>query len=520
MATVDKKYLDLAGLQKLVQKKAIVVHPTYTETSAAAVKVGTDANGHVKLGTAIVPSDIGAVPTTRKVNNKPLSADVTLGVSDISGAVPNTRTIAGVDLKDNITAAELAQALGISGAMNFIGVSTTDPAGTSGATVTGHTSWKKGDVVIYNRTGETNYEEYIATADDNEHWELLGDADSYALKTVTISAGTGLTGGGDLTQNRTISLATYGTEKTAGIYKVGADAYGRVNIGSAITVSSSGAHTHTVDIAANKVVTTVNTKGYSWSLNKGTDNANVKKVVTGYTAATSKLATTSVTGVSGETTASKATAGTAKNVASAGTAVVYGKADVGEAVANVAIVKDTTTKIGAANVGATKTFVTGLNKTAYHAEYIEDTGTLKLSVISPATDSITGATGASKTISDFVNTASIAPAVSAPSTQTIIPAVANGTITPYTFTDVTVPVAAASATTVATGSLTTSGSGATVATGLNTPSTADVLGSATTITVSNPSTGAQATLAYSGTKSAVTGAGTATEAGEHTHGLA
>ena len=37
-------------------------------------------------------SDIGAVPTTRKINNKPLSSDITLTASDI-GALPNTTTI-------------------------------------------------------------------------------------------------------------------------------------------------------------------------------------------------------------------------------------------------------------------------------------------------------------------------------------------------------------------------------------------------------------------------------------------
>ena len=48
----------------------------------------------------------------------------------------------------------------------------------------------------------------------------------FALKTVAINAGTGLTGGGTLSANRTLSLATVGT---AGTYtKVTVDAYGRV----------------------------------------------------------------------------------------------------------------------------------------------------------------------------------------------------------------------------------------------------------------------------------------------------
>ena len=38
---------------------------------------------------AYTASDVGAVPTTRKVNSKALSADITLSASDV-GAVPTT----------------------------------------------------------------------------------------------------------------------------------------------------------------------------------------------------------------------------------------------------------------------------------------------------------------------------------------------------------------------------------------------------------------------------------------------
>ena len=144
MAVTDKKYVDLTGLQKLVQKKALVVHPTTSATqSAGAYKISIDANGHVTNIVALYAADINAVPTSR--------------------------TIAGLELSTNITNSALAQALGISGAMNFIGVSTTDPTSSSGATVSGHTSWKKGDVVLYQESGATGYEEYIATANDNAH---------------------------------------------------------------------------------------------------------------------------------------------------------------------------------------------------------------------------------------------------------------------------------------------------------------------------------------------------------------
>ena len=57
-----------------------------------------------------------------------------------------------------------------------------------------------------------------------------------ALRDITISAGTGLTGGGNLTANRTISLSTSGV--IAGDYtKVTVDVYGRVTSGSSLIAS-------------------------------------------------------------------------------------------------------------------------------------------------------------------------------------------------------------------------------------------------------------------------------------------
>ncbi|MCE7729605.1 phage tail-collar fiber domain-containing protein [Vibrio campbellii] len=47
-------------------------------------------------------SDVGAVPTTRKVNNKPLSSDITLTSSDV-GAVPTTRKVNNKPLSSDIT---------------------------------------------------------------------------------------------------------------------------------------------------------------------------------------------------------------------------------------------------------------------------------------------------------------------------------------------------------------------------------------------------------------------------------
>ena len=156
------------------------------------------------------------------------------------------------DVTVNITAADL----GLSAPLDFIGISTTDPK-VEGATVEGHTVWLKGEVVIYQRTGESGYEEYVNIDGNNTSasWELLGDAESYALKSIQINAGTGLTGGGDLTQNRTLSLAdNYGDTKNP---------YG-MKPGSNVLISPSGVGGYPVfralskeDLPASLVVTDI-----------------------------------------------------------------------------------------------------------------------------------------------------------------------------------------------------------------------------------------------------------------------
>ena len=50
----------------------------------------------------ITTDKIGAVPVTRKINNKPLSGDVTLGAGDV-GAVPVARKVNGKPLNADIT---------------------------------------------------------------------------------------------------------------------------------------------------------------------------------------------------------------------------------------------------------------------------------------------------------------------------------------------------------------------------------------------------------------------------------
>lgn len=62
----------------------------------------------------------------------------------------------------------------LNGAMHFIGVSTTDPNGESGPTVTSVASFKAGDVVVF------GYDEYVF---DGTKWLALGNESIYAKKT-------------------------------------------------------------------------------------------------------------------------------------------------------------------------------------------------------------------------------------------------------------------------------------------------------------------------------------------------
>lgn len=74
------------------------------------------------------------------------------------------------DLKTKIT--------GLTGAMHFIGESTTDPVGDTGATVEGHTTFASGDVCLYN-TKEFVY--------NGIQWKELGDEGSHLTKTEAAS---------------------------------------------------------------------------------------------------------------------------------------------------------------------------------------------------------------------------------------------------------------------------------------------------------------------------------------------
>lgn len=336
MATEIKKYLDLEGLQHLIEKlnneKRIVKHPTDAAASASPVRVGRDANGHVVLGDALAKvADTGSYDD---LLDKPTIGTGTLTIQ-ANGATKGTfNANAENDTTINITLGDL----GVDSALHFRGVFTATSEVTNP---------QNGDVCLVGST------EHIYS---DGTWYELGDEASHALKSITISGdGTYILGGGDLSQDRTLSHKTY-TAASAAAVKIGRDSGGHVVIGGALGTVAAGEHDHDVtsSIPANTFLTSASGSTTKISLDKTNDT-----FIKSYSGVTGNLVTTKITGTNGTVTASKATAGTAKDVAKAGTAVVYGKANVGSAV-SVATRASSQTTVGDANVGSEIT-ITGVS---------------------------------------------------------------------------------------------------------------------------------------------------------------
>lgn len=178
-----------------------------------------DNTGLSRLWQHILALAADLTPKSRKINGKPLSSDVTITAAD----------------------------LGLEQAMKFLGTSgiaisdgDTDPNITVGGQAV---VAELGNVVLYNG------KEYVFSS---AGWEELGDEGSHALKSITISAGNGLTGGGDLSANRTISAkaGTGITVNSSGIHNAGVRAI--TKSGSSISVNTNGT-TSTIGFTASDV---------------------------------------------------------------------------------------------------------------------------------------------------------------------------------------------------------------------------------------------------------------------------
>jgi hypothetical protein len=319
------------------------------------------------------------------------------------------------------------------------------------------------------------------------------------------------------TNTITLTHATTHTAATAAAKKVGMDTYGHVVLGDSLTMSTTGAHTHSVSasgsITPNLSVTTryltASASGAAVGAN-GTASAITSLSI-------SKLKTASITPA-----VSNGTVVPAVTVASGSrpTRTVYSSVTASKATAGTAIT------YGNANRATSATSVVNSvgksSKTCYTASYDSDTACLNLSAVT----------------FDAVGTVS---------TKSIYEATASTTtLTPYSFTDVTasnitsnsevevakagtaVSVAkAGTAVTYATGAVDVSDtSGASVALGVATGGTTTVLTGVKitaqpTITLTAGTTSSTEAITYvqaaSGTSTSVSVSGTAASAGEHKH---
>lgn len=123
-----------------------------------------------------------------KVNGTELAItdkSVNIETEDLDTVLANYATNDSVTEKVNAVDAKVTQntnditainskLTGLTGAMHFVGTSTTDPVGESGATVEGHETFKSGDVCLYGQ------KEFVYNGSE---WTELGDEGSHLTKT-------------------------------------------------------------------------------------------------------------------------------------------------------------------------------------------------------------------------------------------------------------------------------------------------------------------------------------------------
>lgn len=192
--TVDSK-----GAITAIEEKSIAFPAETNITIGAATGSGNVIGSLTANGHTITPSMVNAVVAngaiTAATKNSLVKYDakglVTSGVAAGTAATKNvaTQAISTSANDDLVTGSQVktyvdSAVAGLAGAMHFVGVSTTDPKGSTGATVSGHTKWAAGDVVIYGN------KEFVLDKAENKaaNWHELGDESIYAVKGSIVNA--------------------------------------------------------------------------------------------------------------------------------------------------------------------------------------------------------------------------------------------------------------------------------------------------------------------------------------------
>ena len=192
--TVDSK-----GAITAIEEKSIAFPAETSITIGAATGSGNvigslTANGHTitpKMVNAVVANGAITAATKNSLVKYDAKGLVTSGVAAGTAATKDVATEAiSTSANDNLVTGSQVKTYvdsavaGLAGAMHFVGVSTTDPKGTTGATVSGHTKWSAGDVVIYGN------KEFVLDKAENKaaNWHELGDESIYAVKGSIVNA--------------------------------------------------------------------------------------------------------------------------------------------------------------------------------------------------------------------------------------------------------------------------------------------------------------------------------------------
>lgn len=225
-----------------------------------------------------------------------------------------------------------------------------------------------------------------------------------------------------------------------------------------------------------------------------------------------KLVTTSIAGVSGSTTASKATAGTSFSAVK--TVTISENSE--DATGRITYVKS----VSAVTLGGQKAVPTNAIKSASLTGTAVSSGTATFALV-PSVDSdgvLTFTSGTASVTTAAADTANVTVSGGSATTRYLGTSTTTGTVTPYTFENVTVPIAA-SAKTVATGSVSSEGTGDDVMTGLGTPTSATAVTGVSvtaqpTITITENTTNTGPVIEHTTTGAVIVSTNTA---GSHTH---
>ena len=192
------------GAKKYADEKAAAAQ-TAAEGHADDLIAALDSDGQT-AGTGEVISAVSQADGVITVQKKTLTADdipalTTAKITGLDTALAGKQdtlvfnTAYNASSNKAATMADVNNAVsGLSGAMHYIGESTTDPAGGT-ATVEGHEDWVAGDVVTYNA------KEYVY---DGENWRELGDESSFAVKGSIVDAD--IAAGANIAQSKIAGL--------------------------------------------------------------------------------------------------------------------------------------------------------------------------------------------------------------------------------------------------------------------------------------------------------------------------